>query len=171
MGKSARTRSPSPALATVDSGSFLRDMSYDLRPATAGDSGSIRRLISEVHINPMSLDWRRFVIAVDGAGMLLGCGQLKPHGGGILELASIAVVPKHRGQGIAGSIIEDLIGRARRPLYLTCRAHLQPFYNKWGFVRLEAGEMPPYFRRLWQLVSVAHRLGIAPGDLLVMALK
>jgi N-acetylglutamate synthase-like GNAT family acetyltransferase len=155
----------------TDSIDSWRDVSYHLRSASAGDLGSIQRLIREVQINPMSLDWRRFTVAVDGNGTVLGCGQLKPHRGGIVELASIAVVPQHRGRGIARSIIEELSGRAPRPLYLTCRASLEPFYRKWGFVGLQTSEMPPYYRRLWKLVSVAHGLGMAPGNLSVMVLK
>ena len=145
-------------------------MRFELRPATAGDLVDIRRLIREVHINPMDLDWRRFVIAVDDAGTLLGCGQLKPHRGGSLELASIAVEPRHRGMGIARRIIESLLAEAPRPLYLTCRSRLEPFYRRWGFVPVQADDMPAYFRRLWRLAGIAGRLGMMPESLSVMVL-
>jgi N-acetylglutamate synthase-like GNAT family acetyltransferase len=119
----------------------------------------------------MSLDWRRFTVAVDEKGTVLGCGQLKPHRGDIVELASIAVVPRHRGRGIARTIIERLIAEAPRPVYLTCRSSLESFYRKWGFVPIPPAEMPAYFRRLWRLVEFAGRLGMTPGDLSVMVLK
>jgi N-acetylglutamate synthase-like GNAT family acetyltransferase len=146
-------------------------MGFQLRSATASDSAAIRRLIGTVHINPMGLDWHRFIIAVDGSGTLLGCGQLKPHTGGTVELASIAVEPRHRGKGIARAIIERLLAGAPRPLYLTCRSSLQSFYNKWGFVSIQPAEMPPHFRRLWRLVQIADRLGMMPENLSVMLLK
>jgi N-acetylglutamate synthase-like GNAT family acetyltransferase len=144
-------------------------MRIELRSATASDSSAIRQLIRKVHINPMGLDWRRFVVAVDDAGMLLGCGQLKPHAA-CLELASIAVKPGQRGKGIARAIIERLIAEASRPLYLTCRSSLQSFYRKWGFVPVQPEEMPAYFRRLWRLVGIAGRLGMTPDGLSVMVL-
>ena len=78
---------------------------YTLRPATAAEFPAIRKLIWQVGINPIGLDWRRFVLAVDEEGRMLGCGQIKPHKGGIRELASIAVVPEARGLGIARAII------------------------------------------------------------------
>jgi N-acetylglutamate synthase-like GNAT family acetyltransferase len=126
---------------------------FSLRPATADDSFAIKDLIHRVGINPMDLDWRRFVLAVDGSGKILGCGQLKPHGKDVIELASIAVEPSHQHQGVARVIIEYLIAQGPRPLYLTCRSRLGSFYEKWGFRSIESAEMPAYFRRLSRLVN------------------
>ncbi len=39
--------------------------SYQLRSATQTDFPAIRELIHRVQINPMGLDWARFVVAVD----------------------------------------------------------------------------------------------------------
>ena len=72
---------------------------YSIRSAQEAESAQIKALIHEVGINPTGLDWRRFLVAVDGLGRVIGCGQIKPHGSDILELASIAVSPEHRGQG------------------------------------------------------------------------
>jgi N-acetylglutamate synthase-like GNAT family acetyltransferase len=127
---------------------------FTLRSATEDDSPLIKDLIHRVGINPMDLDWHRFVIAIDRSGKMLGCGQLKQHGRDIIELASIAVEPSYQHQGIARAIIEHLIARAPRPLYLTCRSRLGSFYEKWGFRSIEPDEMPAYFRRLSHLVNV-----------------
>ncbi len=129
---------------------------YTLRPATEDDSAFIKELVHRVGINPLGLDWHRFVIAVDRSGKMLGCGQLKPHGSETIELASIAVEPEFRHQGVARMIIEHLIIRAPRPLYLTCRSGLGSFYEKWGFHPIEPDEMPPYFRRLARLAGVMN---------------
>ena len=142
---------------------------FALRPATADDSFAIKDLIHRVGINPMDLDWRRFVIAVDGSGKMLGCGQLKPHGKDVIELASIAVEPSHQHQGIAHVIIEYLIGQGPRPLYLTCRSRLGSFYEKWGFRSIEPAEMPAYFRRLSRLVNAMA--AFMNDKMLVMKLK
>ena len=127
---------------------------FTLRPTTVDNSFLIKDLIHRVGINPMDLDWHRFVIAVDGSGKMLGCGQLKPHGRDVIELASIAVEPSYQHQGIARLIIEHLIASGPRPLYLTCRSRLGSFYEKWGFRSMKPNEMPAYFRRLSRLVNV-----------------
>ena len=143
---------------------------FILRPATEADFPAIRELIHRVRINPMSLDWRRFVVAVDAADRLLGCGQLKPHGRDIVELASIAVHPGHRGRGLARAIIERLLVDSPRPLYLICRAPLGSFYEKWGFRALALRDMPPYFRRLARLAGVFGPLAGEENGMLVMKL-
>jgi hypothetical protein len=45
-----------------------------LRPATRADAGVIRSLIHTVGINPIGLNWRRFILAVDERDVMLGCG-------------------------------------------------------------------------------------------------
>jgi N-acetylglutamate synthase-like GNAT family acetyltransferase len=141
------------------------------RPAKQKDFAAIRDLIRAVHINPLGLDWRRFIIAADSSGRLIACGQIKPHQDGSLELASIAVIPELRRQGIATKIIERLIGSNPGPLFLTCRASLEKFYMRFGFSRLETEEMPPYFRRMARMARIARALKLVPVDLLVMKRK
>ncbi len=144
---------------------------FRLRDAREEDLPGIRQLIHLVHINPMSLDWHRFVVAVDDADQLLGCGQLKPHGKDVVELASIAVQPQHQKRGIATAIIETLLARAPRPIYLTCRGGMGTFYQRWGFLALEPGDMPPYFRRLARLAKLVGPLMGEDEGMLVMELK
>jgi len=129
-----------------------------LRSAVKADFPAIRALIRQTGINPTGLDWRRFLVAESPAGAFIGCGQLKPHSDGSLELASIAVVPAWRGQGVARLIIQALMEQAPRPLYLTCRGGLGSLYEKFGFRRLERDEMPPYFRRLSRLAEIVGKL-------------
>ena len=142
-----------------------------LRPAIEQDFPAIQRLIRQVQINPTGLDWRRFVVAVDGSGEMRGCGQLKPHGKEIVELASIAVMPSDRSLGVARAIIEHLIAKAPRPLYLTCRSGLQPFYEKWGFRVIALDEMPAYFRRLSRFANTMLGMFERGESMLVMELK
>ncbi len=141
---------------------------YSLRQANAADAGTIRQIISQVHINPTGLNWLRFILAVDRKDNLIGCGQLKPHADGSLELASIAVLPEWRGMGVARSIIEHLLEQHPGRLYLTCRAQLGPLYQKFGFQVINTAEMPPYFKRLSRLVNLLSRLRHQPDRLLVM---
>ncbi len=122
----------------------------------------------------MDLDWKRFVVAVDEQDQVIATGQIKPHQKGeILELASIAVVADHRGEGLARAIIEHLLKDSPRPLYLTCRSRLQPFYQKFGFRALSYEEMPRFYQRLSKLAGIfmtITRQGEADG-LSVMKLQ
>ena len=147
------------------------DTMISLRPATQADFPAIRRLIHAVGINPMSLDWRHFVIAVDENDRLVGSGQVKQHGDGSLELASIAVLPEWRKQGVARAIILHLLETNPRPLYLTCRGRLGTFYEQFGFKEVTASpDLPPYFRRLKRLVKVFMRLRFSDERMLIMKL-
>jgi len=124
----------------------------NLRPAVQSDQPIITRIIRDANINPMSLDWHRFLVAEE-EGAIVGVGQIKTHGDGSRELASIAVIPARQGQGIARKIIEALLAQESGALYLTCRSQLESFYTRFGFGKIERAEMPPYFRRLIRIVN------------------
>lgn len=119
----------------------------------------------------MGLDWRRFIVAVDAEDRVIGSGQIKPHGSDILELASIAVHPDHRGEGIARAIIEHLLKDSPRPMYLICASGMGPLYEKFGFVSLSHAEMPKYFQRLSRLADAVMSFTRDGDHLLVMKLQ
>ena len=142
-----------------------------IRPARESDSARIRDLIYSTGINPMGLDWKRFIIAVDENDEMTGCGQLKPHGQDLLELASIAVYPEQRGKGIARAIIEHLLEHSPRPLYLMCESSLGPLYEKFGFHAISYEEMPRYFQRISKLAGLATTLARREERLRIMKLQ
>ena len=144
---------------------------YTLRPAREADAGVIKDFIHSVGINPIGLDWRRFVVAVDIQGRVIATGQIKPHGRDIRELASIAVLPEYRGQGLARVIIEHLLIDSPRPLYLTCISSLEPLYQKFGFMSIPYEEMPRYFQRISKLAGLAFWLASRNEILSVMKLQ
>lgn len=145
---------------------------FSIRPATSADSIAIRRLIHAVHINPTGLDWHRFLVAVSPADELLGCGQIKPHGDGSLELASIAVQEWARGRGIARALIHELLaGEPLRPVYLMCRAALEPLYMKFGFHSIGTAAMPRYFRMISRAERIFSRSAEPQDRLRVMRLN
>jgi N-acetylglutamate synthase-like GNAT family acetyltransferase len=129
-------------------------MNFSLRQANQSDQRRIRSLVRQVRINPTGLDWRRFIIAVTSGGELIGCGQVKTHADGSRELASIAVSPEYRGEGVARAIIEHLINVFPKPIYLTCRANLTPFYQRFGFQTIQNEQMPLYYRRMSRLALI-----------------
>jgi amino-acid N-acetyltransferase len=144
---------------------------YSLRPARETDSSAIRSLIYSTGINPIGLDWKRFIVAVDARDQVIATGQIKPHGKDVLELASIAVQPEHRGQGLARAIIEHLMKESPRPIYLMCVSSLGPFYERFGFVSIHYPEMPRYFQRLSRLAGLVSKLSSRRERLLVMKLQ
>lgn len=125
-----------------------------LRPAVEAEQALIVTMIREAEINPLGIDWRRFLVAeIDR--QVVGIGQIKPHGDGSRELASIAVSPTYQGQGIARLIIEALLEREKGDLYLMCESSLVGFYDRFGFVEVtRRRELPRYFRRMSLMASV-----------------
>jgi N-acetylglutamate synthase-like GNAT family acetyltransferase len=119
-----------------------------LRAAVAADAPVIRRMVYAAGINPLSLHWQNFVVAEDALRMgeaVVGIGQVKQHGDGSRELASIAVRPEW--QGIGSAIVRTLLAREHGPLYLLCREQLTGYYARFGFCTVTA-ELPPSMRRI-----------------------
>lgn len=141
-----------------------------LRPAVKTDFPAIKMLIHESQINPNGLDWTRFTVAETPEGQFIGCGQLKPHPAGILELASLAVIPSQRGKGVARLLIQKLAAEAPGPLYLTCRSQLGPFYEKFGFRGISGQALPKYYQRLSRIAGLIHALHLIDAKMLVMVL-
>lgn len=142
---------------------------FSIRPAVETDFLAIRGLIRQARINPTGLDWRRFIVVVNGS-RLVACGQLKPVAGGLTELASLAVLPVFRRQGIGSALIKQLLQVAPRPLYLTCRSGLGEFYERFGFISIAPPALPPYYRRLHRLASLVMGLARHRESLLIMKL-
>lgn len=144
---------------------------FTLRPARETEAGAIHDLIHLVGINPVGLDWKRFIVAADAQDQIIATGQIKPHGRDIHELASIAVAPDYRGQGLAREIIKYLLQESPRPLYLTCVSSLEPLYQKFGFYSIPYEEMPRYFQRISKLAGLVFLLASRDEKLLVMKLQ
>ena len=142
-----------------------------IRPARETESAQIKGLIHLVGINPMDLDWKRFVVAVNDRDEMIGCGQLRPHGQDILELASLAVYPEHQGRGVGRAIVEQLLKDSPRPLYLMCESSVGPLYEKFGFRGISYEEMPRYFQRISKLAGLVTTLAHRDERLLVMKLQ
>lgn len=139
-----------------------------MRPAGPADRAVIRRMIRRAGINPLGLTWRRFVL-VEAEGDVIGCGQVKVHGDGSRELASLAVAPAWQGRGMARAIIEQLQRQAGPPLWLTCREGLVPLYRRFGFREVtDPSKLTPYFRRLMWLARFFLRIMRPEEGLAVM---
>lgn len=145
--------------------------SMTLRAATAADQALIRRWVRGAHLNPLRLAWTNFLIAEqiktiasgDSSGLgaaspaaqIMGIGQLRPHGDGTVELASLVVAPAARGQGVGSRLVNALIAKADRPLYLMCGSDKVPYYQRFGFVQLQQRrEMPRSLRPMHRLATL-----------------
>jgi len=146
-------------------------INYSIRPALESESAQIKDLINLVGINPTGLDWKRFIVAVNDREQVIACGQIKPHGADIRELASIAVHPEYRGQGIARAVIEKLLRENPKPMYLMCMSHNGPMYEKFGFQVIAEKQMPRYFARIKKLFNIADVFRKSGEELFVMKLE
>jgi len=122
-------------------------MALTIRQATEQDQRTIRRIVREAKINPSNLNWPNFMVA-EQDGELVGTSQVKPHWDGSRELASIAVLPPLQGMGIGTKLIRAQLVRERGVLHLTCRKHMQGYYERFGFSLVSRVEYPPYFARM-----------------------
>jgi N-acetylglutamate synthase-like GNAT family acetyltransferase len=123
------------------------DAGARIRPAAAADQAEITRIARSSDINPFGLAWPRFLVA-EAEGRIVGVGQVKQHGDGSRELASIATIPEYRHKGVATAVVNALLARESGVLYLTCRDTMEAFYNRFGFVTIGRDAMSPYFRRI-----------------------
>jgi N-acetylglutamate synthase-like GNAT family acetyltransferase len=141
---------------------------FTLRPATEEDAAIIRQLVRIGQINPTGLNWQRFVVVESAQGQVIGCGQVKPHGDGSDELASLVVHPDWRKQGIARAIIEHFIDTYDGDLYLMCRENLGSLYEKFGFQAVRQDEMPRYFYRIMRMLGLLDRVMSEGERVLIM---
>jgi N-acetylglutamate synthase-like GNAT family acetyltransferase len=131
-----------------------------IRPAVAADQPAIKAIVRAARIYPIDLRWPQFLVAEDAA-RVVGIGQVKPHGDGSRELASIAVVPDQQRKAIAKLIIRALLAREPGTLYLTCQESMQGYYARFGFRPVPPRQMTPYVRRLRRIAQLIRL--IVPG--------
>ena len=87
------------------------------------------------------------LVARDGEGILAGAIRYWPvrvGGAAVLLLGPVAVHPTRQGEGLGALLMQDSLARARAAGW--ARVMLvgdAPYYNRFGFTRLEGGVMPP----------------------------
>lgn len=86
-----------------------------IRSATRGDRPAILALIRMFPDKLMQKylpSYRSFFVAKKG-GQIVGCCALQVYSKRMCEVRSLAVHPKHRGNGIGKRLIESCVARAR----------------------------------------------------------
>lgn len=141
----------------------LQQQTTTIGPASARDAAGIRARVWAARMNPLSINPTNFLVArplsatavaspKDRAGQrslfvddsaaartdgIVGCGQLRPLGGGCLELASLVVDEAYRGQGVGAAIVRELLA-TRVPagcqgVFLLTLRRTAHFYQRLGF--------------------------------------
>jgi N-acetylglutamate synthase-like GNAT family acetyltransferase len=136
-------------------GQYGNTLNIELRSATPADQRSITRLIFQNQLNGLGIGWKSFTVAENEHGEFLGCGQIKQHGD-IDELASLVVEGKWQGHGVSNVLMDALMKRGRRPLWLMCESPLTTFYTRYHFREVKKpDQLPSYFRTIYWLARLA----------------
>lgn len=129
---------------------------FQIRPAQVKDQPTIVALVRRAHLNPMDLNWQRFLVAEDETG-IVGVGQIRPHAGAP-ELSSLVVRGDQRGRGVGGQLIQALMAQSPGTVYLFCRAQLEGYYARFGFRAIAVKEAPPSLRTKYAIGRLFTRL-------------
>jgi amino-acid N-acetyltransferase len=148
-----------------------------LRPAVRADARRIHGLIQhhalEGRLLPRDLSEvavhaERFVVAVDGRGAIVACGELAPLSHSLAEIRSLVVSETRRGAGVGRSVVDELRRRARLDGYddLCVFAHRPGYFAHMGFSIVPHTWLPEkisancrtcaLFRNCGQYAMVAH---------------
>lgn len=133
-----------------------------IRPASAQDIKSIRRLVWSAKLDPTQLRWEQFWI-IECEGKLAACGQLRNFAGA-QELGSLVVAKDWRDRGLGIYLTKYLIQQATEPLYLECLGkRLASFYTRFGFVEVSVQDLPQSLKfkfGLSQLAKILFRIPV-----------
>jgi N-acetylglutamate synthase-like GNAT family acetyltransferase len=119
---------------------------FRIRRAREVDEVAIASLVRSERLNPVDLDWRRFVLAVDEQG-IAGAVQLRLHDDDSRELGSLVVRQDARGRGIAARLIDALLAPVTTRVCMITGAAFVQHYARWGFRRIDPAAAPYAVRR------------------------
>mmetsp|Transcript_94689 Transcript_94689/g.265141 ORF Transcript_94689/g.265141 Transcript_94689/m.265141 type:complete len:195 (+) Transcript_94689:78-662(+) len=159
---------------------FLTADSYSIRPATAQEVSSARKILFSQAMNPLSISLETLLVACEESGenssALLGFGQIRPLDDQCSELASLYVIPGRRNQRIGSAIVQALLDRhySDEQHSQLCLLTLKPtigFYEAFGFRvadELERKKLPKAIQLEFQ---AGNALSFVLGNDLVCMVK
>lgn len=117
---------------------------YTIRPAAEADAETIKRMVRSAPLNPSAIDWHYFVVLEvleAGAPKIASIGMAYPVEN-FYELDSVMTDPAYRKRGYAEAVVNALIERMPRPIYLLAETALIHYYDKIGFKLITREEAP-----------------------------
>jgi len=125
-------------------------MTLTIRPARQEDQETIVAFIRQAKLNPRNLKWQNFLVAEEN-GQIVGVRQVKVYEQGTREVASGFVLPEYRRQGISAQLMKALLARETGPLYTMVNEKRAPYYEQFGFRRVDVNQLPSDFRKEYRL--------------------
>ncbi len=132
-------------------------MAITIRPARQEDQETIVSLIRQAKINPRNLHWQNFLVA-EKDGKVVGIRQVKVYPQETREVASGFVLPEYRRQGISAQLMKALLARETGPLYTMVNEKRSPYYEQFGFRRVEMNQLPADFRKEYRIGRIVTTL-------------
>lgn len=117
------------------------------RNAKVKDTAGILQLVRSVSGDERGFDYKQFVVAFKD-DILVGCARTVQIEKDCKELASLAVSPAFRRNGIGTKLIKRVLEKDDyRPLYLICENNKSGFYNKHQFNTCNSSILPSTLKR------------------------
>jgi len=139
-------------------GNFRKDlqrsnnMPVAIRKAGREDRFVIKARVYRACLNPIGLDWRRFVVA-EADGRIIGFRQVRILRDGTREVASGVVLPTFRRRGVGRRLMESLLERESGPLYLMCDGKWAHYYREFGFQPVDRRCLPSSFLNEYRILK------------------
>jgi amino-acid N-acetyltransferase len=132
-------------------------MTISIRPARQEDQETIVSYIRQAKLNPRNLHWQNFLIAEKG-NKIVGIRQIKTYKQGTREVASGFVLPEYRRQGISACLMNELLAREKGPLYTMVNERRAPYYEQFGFRRVDVSQLPLDFLKEYRIGRIVTGL-------------
>jgi amino-acid N-acetyltransferase len=132
-------------------------MTLTIRPARQEDQETIVSFIRQAKLNPRNLKWQNFLVA-EQDGKVVGIRQVKVYEDGTREIASGFVLPEYRRQGISAQLMKALLARETGPLYTMVNEKRAPYYEQFGFQRVDVNQLPSDFRKEYKIGRIVTTL-------------
>lgn len=132
-------------------------MAISIRPALQADQQTILSFIRQANLNPRNLDWRHFLVAEED-GQIVGIRQVKVHSQGTREVASGFVLPEYRRRGVSARLMNEILTRESGPLYTMVNEKWTPYYERFGFQRVDVDQLPADFKKEYWIGRIVTSL-------------
>lgn len=132
-------------------------MTLTIRPARQEDQETILSYVRQARINPRNLRWQNFLVAEQDQ-KIVGIRQIKTYAQGTREVASGFVLPAYRRQGISARLMHELLARETGPLYTMVNEKRAPYYEQFGFRRVDIDQLPKDFLREYRIGRIVTSL-------------